>query len=94
MIPKSAQRFLDEIMRKQNCEREIGRQDRKYKSAEKQKGAHEAMHALKSTFQKAQPFSAAASAASLVIPAQSPAATSSFGATQEPPTQMTFGSDR
>ncbi|CLP94445.1 Uncharacterised protein [Mycobacterium tuberculosis] len=36
----------------------------------------------------------AASAASLVMPAQSPAATSSFGATQEPPTQTTFGSDR
>lgn len=43
---------------------------------------------------KPQAFSAAASAASLVIPTQSPAATSSFGATHEPPTQMTFGSDR
>jgi hypothetical protein len=38
--------FLGEIMRKQNCEREIGRWDRKYKSAEKQKGAHDAVRAF------------------------------------------------
>ena len=38
-----------------------------------------------------QPRSANASAASLVMPAQSPLATSSLGATQEPPTQTMFG---
>ena len=44
--------------------------------------------------ERVQPLSANASAASLVMPAQSPLATSSFGATQDPPTQTTLGSDR
>ena len=39
-------------------------------------------------------FRRAAAAASCVMPSQSSAATISFGATQEPPTLTTFGSDR
>lgn len=44
--------------------------------------------------QLAQFFRPAASLASFVIASQLPASTSSFGATHEPPTQTTFGSER
>jgi hypothetical protein len=56
-------------------------------------GLLEAGHAL-AAGSKVYGRKAAACRASAVMPAQSPHATASFGVSQEPPTQATFGSAR